>query len=262
MRVEGRKTLFSAMVDCVKGFLTAEERDHMADFTRPDPSPLPPVTTSVTPIVTRARDMPLGVTPQPPVTTSSTPAPVVTTAVVITAAVTIVTTTTAPVVTTVVPSVTAIVTPPSTATGANVRVSNVGTSLPTNIMPQVGVVLSSKQSLAPVNEVMGTTLAVTAGKTIVMPQTSSGVAILPALPSFSRMFSSASQGHSAVSTSIAPSGGKHLVSHPIVMGPPELRPHAGIVMGVEGLTLPSDPKAMITTTVARLVAPVGSQTSL
>ena len=40
------------------------------------------------------------------------------------------------------------------------------------------------------------------------------------------------------------------------------RPPAGVMMGVEGLTLPSDPKATITATVARLVDPVRSQTSL
>ena len=32
MRVEGRKTLFSALVDCAKGFLSAEERYRMANF--------------------------------------------------------------------------------------------------------------------------------------------------------------------------------------------------------------------------------------
>ena len=32
MRVEGRKTLFLALVDCAKGFLSAEERDWMANF--------------------------------------------------------------------------------------------------------------------------------------------------------------------------------------------------------------------------------------
>ena len=31
MRVEGRKTLFSALVDCAKGFLSAEEKDQMAN---------------------------------------------------------------------------------------------------------------------------------------------------------------------------------------------------------------------------------------
>ena len=39
MRVEGRKTLFSTLVDCAKGFLTAEDRDQMANFIRLDPTP-------------------------------------------------------------------------------------------------------------------------------------------------------------------------------------------------------------------------------
>ena len=37
MRVEGRKTLFSTLVDCAKGFLTAEDRDRIANLIRPDP---------------------------------------------------------------------------------------------------------------------------------------------------------------------------------------------------------------------------------
>ena len=41
MRVEGRKTLFSTLVDCAKGFLTVEDRDQMANLIRPDPAPLP-----------------------------------------------------------------------------------------------------------------------------------------------------------------------------------------------------------------------------
>ena len=262
MRVEGRKTLFSALVDCAKGFLSAEERDRMANFIRPDSSPLPPVTTSVTPGVTRTGDMPLGVTPQPSITTSSTHTHVVTTAVVVTVTVTIATTTSAAVATTAAPPVTATVTPSSMAAGATVRVSSVGVSFPTNIMPQVGMVLSSQQSLAPVVGATGTTLAVTAGRALVTPQPFSGVAVLPALPSLSGMFSSASQGQSALSTSITPSGSKHPVSHPIDIEPQELRPPTGVMMGVEGLTLPSDPKAMITATVPRLVAPVDSQTSL
>ena len=43
------------------------------------------------------------------------------------------------------------------------------------------MVLSSQQSLAPVIGVTGSTLTVTAGGTLVTPQTSSGVAVLPAL---------------------------------------------------------------------------------
>ena len=122
------------------------------------------------------------------------------------------------------------------------------TSIPTNIMPQVGVIISSQQSLAPISGVMGITLAVAAGGALVTPQTG--------------MLSSASQGQSVVNTSITPSGSNQPVSHPIVIEPSRLRPPTGVMVGVEGLTLPSDPQAMITATVARLVTPVGSQTSL
>ena len=88
MRVEGRKTLFSALVDCAKGFLTAEERDQMANFIRPDLAPLPPATTTTTPVVTMAGGTPLNAVPQLPITTSSASLLVTTTAVVVTAAVT------------------------------------------------------------------------------------------------------------------------------------------------------------------------------
>ena len=63
MRVEGRKTLFSILVDCAKGFLTAEDRDQMANLIRPDPAPLPPVTLTVTPVMTTIGDMPLNAVP-------------------------------------------------------------------------------------------------------------------------------------------------------------------------------------------------------
>ena len=52
MRVEGRKTLFSTLVDCAKGFLTVEDRDQMANLIRPDPAPLPLVTSTTAPVVT------------------------------------------------------------------------------------------------------------------------------------------------------------------------------------------------------------------
>ena len=59
MGVEGRKTLFSTLVDCAKGFLTAEDRDEMANLIRPDPTPLPPVTSTATLVVTTIGDTPL-----------------------------------------------------------------------------------------------------------------------------------------------------------------------------------------------------------
>ena len=261
MRVEGRKTLFSALVDCARGFLTAEERDQMANFIRPDPAPLPPATTTAAPVVTMTGDMPLDAMPQPPVTTSAVSLPVATTTVVVTAAVTLITTTATMVVTTVVPPMTSAVV--SMVANDAVRVSEVEPSIvPTSIMPQVSVISSSQQSLAPVIEATGITAAVAAGGVLVMPQSSSGVAILPALPSLSGIFSSASQGQSMVNTSITPSGSNHPVSHPIIIQPSRLRPPAGVMMEVDRLTLPSDPKATITATVARLVDPVSSQTSL
>ena len=233
----------------------------MANFIRPDPAPLPPATTSAALVVTMAGGTPLDVVPQPPVTISTASLPVATTTVVVTAAVTLVTTTSTMVVTTVVPPVTSTVV--STVASDSMRVSDVEPSIvPTSIMPQIGVIISSQQSLAPVIEATGIPPAVTAGRVSVTPQTSSGAAILPALPSLSGMFCSASQGRSVVNTSITPSGSNHPVSHPIIIQPSRLRPPASVMMGVEGLTLPSDPKATITATVARLVDPVSSQTSL
>ena len=111
-------------------------------------------------------------------------------------------------------------------------------------------------------EATGTTPAVATGRVLVTPQISSGVAIFPAFPSLSGMFSSASQGRSVVKTSITHSGSNHQVSHPIVIQPSRPGPSTCVVMGVEGLTLPLDPAVTITATVARLVDPVGSQTSL
>ena len=52
------------------------------------------------------------------------------------------------------------------------------------------------------------------------------------------------------------------MSHPIVIQPSNQRPPSSIIMGVEGLTLPSDPAATVTVTLARLVDPLGSCTSL
>ena len=52
------------------------------------------------------------------------------------------------------------------------------------------------------------------------------------------------------------------MSHPITIQPSDQRPPPGIVMGVEGLTLSSDPATMVTVTVARLVDPLGSHTLL
>ena len=182
MRVEGRKTLFSALVDCAKGFLTAEERDQMANFIRPDPAPLPPAITTTAPVVTMAGGTPLNAVPQPPVTTFSASLPVTTAAVVVTAAGTPITTTSAVVVTTAAPPVTSVV------------VSLVASVIPVSITPREGAVSSAQQTLAPVAEVTGATTTVTASGVSVTPQMSSGAAIFPAFPSVSGTFSSAPQG--------------------------------------------------------------------
>ena len=232
----------------------------MANFIRPDPAPLPPTITSAAAVVTEAGGTPSGVMPQPPVTTSSTPTPVVTITVIATRAVTLVTTIAATVVTTADPPVTA--TMVSMVAGDAVRVSNVGTDIPNNLTPQGGMVLSSQPSLVPVVEATGTTPTVAVGGTLVTPQTSSGVAIFPAFSLLSGTSSSASQGQSTVSTSLTPAGSNHPVSHPIIIQPPSSRPLTSVMMGVKGLTLPSDPRAMVTAMVARLVEPTGSQTSL
>ena len=52
------------------------------------------------------------------------------------------------------------------------------------------------------------------------------------------------------------------MSHPIVIQPGNQRLALGVLMGVEGLTLPSDAAATVIAMVARLVDPMGSQASL
>ena len=97
MRVEGRKTLFSALVDCTKGFLSAEERNRMANFIWPDPAPLPIPSTTTAPVLTTAGGMPLEAVSQPLVTTVPVSLPIVSTAVTATltpATITLVVTTT------------------------------------------------------------------------------------------------------------------------------------------------------------------------
>ena len=241
MRVEGRKTLFSALVDCAKGFLTAEDRDQMANLIRPDPAPLPPVTTTTTPVVTTAGGTPLNVVPQLPVTTTPVSLPIATIAVVVTAAVT-------PVMATPTMAITTAVTPVTSA-------------VPVNITPHRGVVSSTQQTVTPVGEVTGAIATVMASEVMVTSQPSSTIAF-SVFPSVSGTFPSNLQSQPVVETSTTPSGSTCPVSHPIVIQPSNQRPPPGIVMGVEGLSLPSDPAATVTATVARLVDPMGSHTSL
>ena len=143
MRVEGRKTLFSTLVDCAKGFLTVEDRDQMANLIRPDPAPLPPVTSTVTPVITTIGDMPLNAVPQLPVTT--TPASLT--------------------VTTIAAVVTTVITPVMTTTPAVVMttaITPVTPAAPIDVMPQGGAVSSAQQITTPMGEVAGaiTTVAV------------------------------------------------------------------------------------------------------
>ena len=173
MRVEGRKTLFSTLVDCAKGFLTAEDRDEMANLIRPDPTPLPPVTSTATPVVTMIRDMPLNAVPQLPVTTAPVSLPVTTIAVVVTAVITPVMMTTPTVV------ITTAITPVTSA-------------VPVNIMPQGGAVSSTQQTVTPVGEATEAITTVTVSEVPVTSQASSMVAF-SAIPSISGTFPSNSQ---------------------------------------------------------------------
>ena len=182
MRVEGRKTPFFALIDCAKGFLTAEERDQMANFIRPHPAPLPPAITTTAPVATMAGATPVNAVPQPPVTTFSASLPVTTTAVVVTAAVTPITSTSAVVVMTAAPPVTSVV------------MSSVASIVPVSITPHEGTVSSVQQTLASVVEVTGAATSVTTSGALFTPQMSSGLAIFPVFPSVPGTFSSAPQG--------------------------------------------------------------------
>ena len=241
MKVEGRKTLFSALIDCAKGYLTAEDRDEMANLIRPDPALLPPVTSTAMPVVTTIGGMPLNAVPQPPVTTAPIPLPITTIAVVVTAAIT-------PVMTTPTMVKTTAVTPVTSA-------------VPVSIMSQGGAVSSAQQTVTPVGEATEAVTTVTASEVPVTSQPSSVIAF-SVLPSASGTFLLSSQSRPVVGTFTTPSGSAHPVSHPIVIQPSDQGLPLGVIMGVEGMTLPSDPAAMVTVTVARLVDPLGSCTSL
>ena len=237
MRVEGRKTLFSVLVDCAKGFLSAEERDRMANFIRPDPAPLSVPPTTTTPVVTTAGGTPLMVVSQPLVTT--VPMSLPTTTVAVTAAIT--PATTSPVV------VTTTATPPMLLTA------------PTTVMPLGGMISSMQQPVPSVVEVTKTITMVTASG---MSVPTSAVGTFSVTSAISGIFPPASQSHPLSGTFITPSGSTRPMSHPIVIQPANQRLASGVLMGVEGLTLPSDPAATVIAMVARLVDLMGSQASL
>ena len=224
--MEGRKTLFSTLVDCAKGFLTAEDRTQMANLIRPDPAPLPPVTSTVTPMMATIGDTPLNAVPLPPVTTTPVSLTVTTTAAVVTTVITpVMTTTPAVVMTTAITPVTSAVT--------------------MDVMPQGGAISSAQQVTTPVGEAAGAATTVVVSEVLATPQMPSSIAF-PVIPSIPGTFPSASRSQPVVETFTTPSGSTRPVSHPIVIQPSDQRLPPRIVMGVEGLTLPSDPAATVT----------------
>ena len=218
MRVEGRKTLFSTLVDCAKGFLTVEDRDQMANLIRPDPAPLPLVTLTTTPVMATIGDMPLNAVPQPPVTNTPVSLTMMTIAAVVTTVITPVTTTTLAV------AMTTAITPVTSAATIDV-------------MPQGGAISSAQQITTPMGEAVGAITTMEVSEVLAMPQVSSSIAF-PAIPSIPGTFPSNSQSQPVVETFTTPLGSTCPVSHPIIIQPSDQRPPPRIVMGVEGLTLP------------------------
>ena len=165
MRVEGRKTLFSTLVDRAKGFLTAEDRDQMANLIRPDPAPLPPVTSTVTPVMTTIGDTPLNAVPQLPVTT--TPASLT--------------------VTTIAAVVTTVITPVMMTTPAvamTTAITPVTPAAPIDVTPQGCTVSSAQQITTPVGKVVGaiTTVAVSEVPATLQVPTSIAFPVIPSIP--------------------------------------------------------------------------------
>ena len=194
------------------------------------------------PVVATIGDMPLNAVPQLPVTTTPVSLTVTTIAAVVTTVITpVMTTTPAVAMTTVIAPVT------SAAT--------------IDVTPQGGAISSAQQVTTPVGEVAGATTTVIVSEVLGTPQVPSSIAF-PAIPSIPGTFPSTSQSQPSMETFTTPSGSACPMSHPIIIQPSGQRLPPRIVMGVEGLTLPSDPAATVTVTVARLVDPQGSCTSL
>ena len=166
--------------------------------------------------------------------------------------------------TTIAAVVTTVITPVMTTTPAAVittAITPMTPAVPVNVMPQGGTVNSAQQTVTPVGEVTEAITTVTVSEVPVTTKASSTIAF-SAIPSIPGTFPSNSQSRLVVGTFTTPSGSTHPVSHPIVIQPSDQRPPPGVIMGVEGLTLPSDPAATVTVTVARLVDPLGSHTLL
>ena len=174
MRVEGRKTLFSTLVDCAKGFLTAEDRDQMADLIRPDPAPLPGVTSTITPVINTIGDMPLNAVPQLPVT--STPASL-------------------------------------TVTTMTTAITLVTPAAPIDVMPQGGTVSSAQQITTPMGKAVGAITTVPVSEVPAAPQVPSSIAF-PVIPSIPGTFPSNSQSQLVVGTFTTLSGSTRPVSIP------------------------------------------------
>ena len=166
--------------------------------------------------------------------------------------------------TTIAAVVTTVITPVTTTTLAvaiTTAITLVAPAAPVDLTPQGGAVSSAQQTITPVGEVMGAITTVVVSEVPVTTQASSMIAF-SVIPSIPGIFPSNSQSQPVVGTFTTPSGSIHPVSHPIVIQPSNQRPPPRVIMGVEGLTLPSDPTATVTVTVARLVDPLGSHTSL
>ena len=193
-------------------------------------------------MVTTIGDTPLDAVPQPSVTTTPASLTMTTIAAVVTTVITPVMTTTPSV------AMTTVITP-------------VTPTVPIDVTPQGATVSSAQQITTPMGEGAGAITTIAVSETLATPQVPSTIAF-PVIPSKPGTFPSNSQSQPAVGTFITPSGSTHPVSHPIIIQPSDQRPPHRVVMGVEGLTLPSDPAAMVTVTMARLVDPLGSHTSL
>ena len=186
--------------------------------------------------------MPLNAVPQPPVTTTPASLTVTTIAAMVT--------------TVIIP-----VTMTTPAVAMTTAITPVASAVTIDVMPQGGAVSSAQQITTPVGEVAGAVTTVIVSEVPATPQVSGSIAF-PVIPSIPGTFPSASGSQAAVETFTTLSGSTRPVSHPIIIQPSDQRPPPRFVMGVEGLTLPSDPVATVTVTLARLVEPLGSHTSL
>ena len=122
-------------------------------------------------------------------------------------------------------------------------------------------ILGPHKITTPMGEAAGATTTVIVSEVLGTPQVPGSIAF-PAIPSIPGTFPSTSRSQPSMETFTTPSGSARPMSHPIIIQPSGQRPPPRIIMGVEGLTLPSDPAATVTVTMARLVDPQGSYTSL